>query len=89
MLKEVYESCKNEAKAYEEDMHDEHTVESYMKENAMLVASLSVNCIKEMKEEMTLEMYEAVCEELKEAYCKKMDEMKESYSAEGEEVDSE
>ena len=50
MLTEVYESCKNEAKAYEDDAHDEHTVESYMKENAALIAALAAKSLKEMKE---------------------------------------
>ena len=66
-------------------MHDEHTVESYMKENQALVASLAMNTLKEMREEMTLETYEAMCNELKESYAKKMDELKEAYGAEGEE----
>ena len=88
MLKEAYKACKNEAKVWEEDMHDEHTIESYLKENAALVAMMAVNTLKEMKEEMTLEMYEATCNELKESYAKKIDEMKEAWSAEGEEVES-
>ena len=85
ILKEAYEACKNEAKAWEADMHDEHTIESYLKENAALVATLAMNALKEMKEDMTLEMYEAHCNELKEAYAKKMDELKEAWGAEGEE----
>jgi len=88
MLKEAYKACKNEAKVWEEDMHDEHTIESYLKENAALVAMMAVNTLKEMKEDMTLEMYEATCNELKESYAKKIDEMKEAWSAEGEEVES-
>ena len=87
MLKEAYESACSEAKVWEEDMHDEHTVESYLKENAALVATLAMNALKEMREEMTLEMYEAACEELKESYSKKMDELKEAWTAEGEEVE--
>jgi len=89
MLKEVYEACKSEAKAWEEDMHDEHTIESYLKENAALVASLAISALKEMKEDMSLEAYEAACESLKESYSKKMDEMKEAWASEGESVDSE
>jgi hypothetical protein len=82
MLKEVYESsCKNEAKAYEEDAHDEHTVESYMKENAALIAALAANTLKEMKEEYAVEAFEAACNEMIEAYTKKMNEMKEMDSA--------
>lgn len=86
MMKEMFEACKGEAKAYEEDMHDEHTIESYMKENAALAAALATQALKEMREDMTLEMYEAACEGLKESYSKKIDEMKEAWSAEGEEV---
>ena len=89
MMKEMYEACKSEAKAYEEDMHDEHTIESYMKENAALAASLAAQTLKEMKEDMTLEMYEAACEGLKESYAKKIDEMKEAWNAEGEEFEVE
>lgn len=85
MMKEMFEACKEEAKAYEEDMHDEHTIESYMKENAALAAALATQALKEMREDMTLEMYEAACEGLKESYSKKIDEMKEAWSAEGEE----
>lgn len=89
MMKEMYEACKGEAKAYEEDMHDEHTIESYMNENAALAAALAAQALKEMKEDMTLEMYEAACEGLKESYSKKIDEMKEAWNAEGEEFEVE
>ena len=86
MLKEVYESCKNEAKAWEEDAHDEHTVETYMKENAALVGALAAQSLKEMKEDYSVEAYEAACNEMIEAYSKKVNEMKESDSAVGEET---
>ena len=89
MMKEMFEACKNEAKTYEEDMHDEHTIESYMNENAALAAALAAQALKEMKEDMTLEMYEAACEGLKESYSKKIDEMKEAWNAEGEEFEVE
>jgi polyhydroxyalkanoate synthesis regulator phasin len=80
-----------EAIAYEGDDYAEHTVETYMKENAAMAASLAAEAMKEaysqVKEgEMTLEMYEANCDSMKEAYSKKMDEMKEAYAAEGEEA---
>lgn len=82
-LTEMYESaCVKEAKAYEEDAHDEHTVESYMKENAALVASLMAKTLKEMKDDYAVEAYEAACNEMAEAYSKKMDEMKEMDSVE-------
>ena len=82
MLKEVYESCKSEAKVWEEDAHDDHTAESYMKENAALVATLAVASLKEMKEDYTTEAFEAACNEMIESYTKKMNEMKETESAE-------
>ena len=84
VLTELYEgSCKNEAKAYEEDAHDEHTIESYMKENAALVAALAAKSLKEMKEGCTIEAYEAACNEMIESYSKKMNEMKEMNHSEG------
>ena len=86
MLKEVYESACNEAKAYEGDDYQEHTVESYMKEmaalNAGMMAEMYESACEGVKEgEMTVEMYEASCNEMKEAYAKKMDEMMEAWSA--------
>lgn len=81
MLQEVYESCKNEAKEWAEDAHDDHTVESYMCENAALVAALAASSLKEMKEEYDTEAYEAACNSMIESYTKKMNEMKESESA--------
>jgi len=89
MLTEVYESsCKNEAKAYEEDAHDEHTVETYMKENAALVGALAATALKEMKEDYTVEAYEAACNEMIEAYSKKVNELKEmDHSADAEDVE--
>ena len=89
MLEKCYESCKNEAKAYEEDAHDEHTIESYMKENAALVAALAAKSLKEMKEEYAVEAYEAACNEMIEAYTKKMNEMKEAAAAYGSEESAE
>lgn len=88
MLTEIYESsCKNEAKAYEEDAHDEHTVEAYMKENATLVGGLAVKTLKEMKDDYTTEAYEAACNEMIEAYSKKVNEMKEmDHSADAEDM---
>ena len=88
MLEKCYESCKNEAKAYEEDAHDEHTIESYMKENAALVATLAAKSLKEMKEDYAIEAYEAACNEMIEAYTKKMNEMKEAEAAYGSEEES-
>jgi hypothetical protein len=89
MLTEVYEgACKNEAKAYEEDAHDEHTIESYMKENAALIGALAATALKEMKEEYSKEAYEAACNEMIEAYTKKVNEMKEmDQSADAEDME--
>lgn len=89
MLTEIYESsCKNEAKAYEGDAHDEHTVETYMKENAALVGALAAKALKEMKEEYTTEAYEAACNEMIEAYSKKVNELKEmDHAADAEDVE--
>lgn len=81
MLEACYEACKNEAKVWEEDAHDEHTVESYMKENAALVAALAANALKEMREEYSTEAYESACNAMIEAYTNKMNEMKEVDSA--------
>ena len=67
-------------------MHDEHTIESYLKENCMMHAGMMANALKELKgakDDYTVEMYEAACETLKEAFTKKIDEMKEAYAAEG------
>ena len=86
LLQEVYESCKNEAKVWADDAHDEHTVETYMKENAALVGGLAAKTLKEMKEDYSVEAYEAACNEMIEAYSKKVNEMKESDSAVGEET---
>jgi hypothetical protein len=78
MLEKVYESCKNEAKVYEDDAHDSHTVESYMSENAALIATLAVGALKEMKEEYSTEAFEAACNKMVESYTDKITELKES-----------
>ena len=82
MLQEVYEACKNEAKVYEDDAHDDHTVESYMIENAALIAALAAKSLTEMKEEYSTEAFEAACNGMIESYTKKMNEMKETESSE-------
>jgi DUF438 domain-containing protein len=81
MLKECYEAIIAEAKVWEEDAHDEHTVETYMTENAALVASLAANTLKEMKSDMETEAYEACLNKMSEAYSKKLNEMKEMKDA--------
>lgn len=86
MLIEGYSKVKEAACAYEKDEYQDHTLEMYMKENAALVATLAAKAMEEgygeVKEtELTQEMYEAHCNEMKEAYAKKMDELKEMYGA--------
>lgn len=78
MLETCYAKVKEEAKVWESDAHDDHTIETYMIENAALVASLSANTLKEMKEESASEAYEACLNQMVEAYTKKINEMKES-----------
>ena len=86
MLIEGYAKVKEAACAYEKDEYQDHTLEMYMKENAALVATLAATAMEEgygeVKEtELTQEMYEAHCNEMKEAYAKKIDELKEMYGA--------
>lgn len=88
MVKELYERVKAEAKVWEDDMHDTHTVESYLKENAALMAMMAAKAMKESRENITQEQYEAGCNGLKESYSKKIDEMLEAWDAEGEEVEA-
>lgn len=86
MLSEGYKKVKEAACAYEKDEYQDHTLEMYMKENAALVATLAATAMEEgfgeVKDtELTQEMYEAMCNEMKEAYAKKIDELKEMYGA--------
>ena len=86
MLSEGYAKVKEAACAYEKDDYQDHTLEGYMKENAALVATLAAQAMEEaygeVKEgELTQEMYEAACNEMKEAYVKKIDELKEAWGA--------
>jgi hypothetical protein len=86
MLVEAHHKVKEAACAYEKDEYQDHTLEMYMKENAALVATLAATAMEEgygeVKEtDLTQEMYEAVCNEMKEAYAKKIDELKETYGA--------
>jgi hypothetical protein len=86
MVKELYERVKEEAKVWEEDAHDTHTIESYLKENCALHASMATEALKSCKEDITQEQYESACNGLKEAYSKKIDEMMEAWNAEGETI---
>jgi hypothetical protein len=86
MLKEAYESACTEAEAYEGDDYPEHTVETYVKEMSSLNAGMmsemyEAACASVKEGDMTIETYEATCNEMKEAFCKRMDEMKEAWSA--------
>lgn len=81
LLKECCDMMKAEAKVWEEDAHDEHTIESYMCEAASLMGNYCANSLKEMKEEYALEAYEAACNSMKESFCKKVDEAKDSNMA--------
>lgn len=84
ILKECYGMMKEEAAAWANDEHDEHTIETYMTENASLIGGFAANTLKEMKEDYALEAYEAACNQIKEAFCKKVDECKESNMTPGE-----
>jgi uncharacterized protein CbrC (UPF0167 family) len=79
MLKEVYESACAEAIAYEGDDNEEHTIEEYLKEmaalNASMMAEMYEKAYAEAKEEdMTKEVFESMCNEMKESYAKKLEE---------------
>ena len=80
--KELKESITNEAKAWEGDEYDEHTVESYIKENASMNAKLLLEVLENIKsvdESYTSESYEATCNSIKETFSKKVDEVMETY----------
>ncbi len=81
MLEKCYEAVIDEAKEWAEDAHDDHTIETYMAENAALVAKLAVNTLTEMKGDMETEAFEACLNRMSEAYAKKINEMKESKDA--------
>ena len=73
-LNECYKEIVGEAKEWAKDVHDEHTEESYMKENAALVATLAAKALKESKEH-TPEQFEASINVMKEAFSKKLNEV--------------
>lgn len=76
MLEKCYERVMEEAQAWDEDAHDDHTVETYMAENAALVAKMGVNALNEMKGDMETEAFEACLNKMAEAYSKKINESK-------------
>lgn len=75
-LEKCYESVVAEAKTWETDAHDDHTIESYMCENVALVAGLAAKACKECKEEYGEEAYEAALNMIKEAFSNKIEEIK-------------
>lgn len=78
MLEKCYECAMEEAKAWDEDAHDDHTIESYMAENASLVAKMGVNTLTELQGDMKTEAFEACLNKMAEAYSKKINECKET-----------
>ena len=85
-IKKCYEMAVDEACTYEGDDYPEHTVETYMKEMASLNASMAAEtfekaCSKVREGDLTIEMYEAACNEMKDTFAKRIDELKEAWSA--------
>jgi hypothetical protein len=81
LLETCYDKVVKEAAEWESDAHDEHTVQTYMAENAGLVASLAARSLAEMKSDMKTEAYEACLNKMSESYSKKINEMKEMKDA--------
>jgi len=81
MLEKCYEVLINEATEWAKDAHDDHTIESYMAENAALVASMAAKTLTVLQEDMKTEAYEACLNKMTEAYSKKINEMKEMKDA--------
>jgi len=85
-LKKCYEYVVKEACDYDKDDYPDHTLEGYLKENAVLVATLAGEALEnahaQLKdEELTVEMYEACLNNMKESYNKKIDELKEAWAS--------
>jgi hypothetical protein len=86
MLKETYEQVVKEACTYESDDYPEHTVEAYLAENSALCGALAAEamemaCEQVRETELTKEMYEAACNQMKESFAKRLDEMMEAWSS--------
>ena len=86
LIKECYESAVKEAIAYDGDDYPDHTLESYLKENAALIAAFATKTLESAHAELrdddlTIETYEAVLNSMKDAYSKKIDEMKEVWAS--------
>ena len=86
MMTEAYESVVKEACQYHGDDYPDHTLESYLKENAALVATLTAQSAEDAHVSLhdggfTKEAYEACLNDIKESYNKKIEELKEMYEA--------
>jgi hypothetical protein len=85
-LKQCYEAAIKEACDYDKDEYPDHTLESYLKENCSMIASMGSNTLEqafaELKDEpLEKETYEAILNDMKESYIKKIEELKEAWSA--------
>ena len=77
-LFELYESkIVDEAKEWADDAHDEHTIESYMKENAIHIAKISSDAMKQCGDQWDDDRMEAALEGLIESYTNKIREIQE------------
>jgi hypothetical protein len=76
ILEKCYEKVVKEAKKWESDAHDDHTIESYMCENAALVAGLAAKSLKVCKEQFGIEAYESALNMISEAFVNKIEEVK-------------
>lgn len=74
-LDACYKDAVNEAQEWADDVHDDHTIESYMVENAALVAALAARALKESNDKYNREQFEAAINSMKDAYIKKLNEV--------------
>jgi hypothetical protein len=86
MLESCYNDAVKEACDYDKDEYPDHTLESYLKENASLIAAMSAKTLEQAHAELNdealeKEMYEACLNDMKESYCKKIEELKEAWSS--------
>ena len=82
----TYKSVVMEACEYTGDDYEDHTLSTYMKENAALVATLAAQALEEAytalneDQEMANETYEAMMSEMSEAYVNKIDQCREAFT---------
>jgi len=82
----TYKSVVMEACEYTGDDYEDHTLSTYMKENAALVATLAAQALEEAytalneDQEMSNETYEAMMSEMSEAYVNKIDQCREAFT---------